>query len=68
VPFAKATVEDTAEIVVGGNVGRLNGERLKYLGIVGGEVALAQAHDMARRCVVRADGRVLAGIPDPRWT
>jgi len=49
-PVSEATVEDTAEIVVGG------------------EVAFEHAHDMARRFVVRADGRVLAGIPEPRWT
>lgn len=37
-------------LFVGGSIGRINGQRLKYTGKVGGQVTLEQAYEMARNC------------------
>jgi enamine deaminase RidA (YjgF/YER057c/UK114 family) len=39
-------------LFVGGNVGRLNGQPLKYSGKVGDKVTLEQAYEMARNCAL----------------
>jgi len=39
-------------LFVGGNIGRLNGQPLKYSGKVGDKVTLEQAYEMARNCAL----------------
>ena len=39
-------------LFVGGNVGRINGQPLKYAGKVGDTVTLEQAYEMARNCAL----------------
>ena len=51
-------------LFVGGNVGRLNAEPLKYTGKVGGEVTLEQAYEMARRCALNHLAAIKAALGD----
>lgn len=39
-------------MIIGGNIGRINGAPLKYKGKVGSEVTLEQAYEMARCCAL----------------
>lgn len=51
-------------LYVGGNVGGLNGERLKYVGRVGAEVTLEQAYEMARCCALNHLAAMKAALGD----
>ena len=51
-------------LFVGGNVGRLNAEPLRYTGKVGGEVTLEQAYEMARRCALNHLAAIKAALGD----
>ena len=51
-------------LFVGGNVGRLNGQALKYSGKVGAEVTLEQAYEMARHCALNHLSIIKAALGD----
>jgi len=51
-------------LFVGGNVGRLNGQPLKYTGKVGAEVTLQQAYEMARHCALNHLAAIKAALGD----
>lgn len=51
-------------LFVGGNVGRLNGQPLKYTGKVGAEVTLPQAYEMARHCALNHLAAIKAALGD----
>jgi len=39
-------------MIIGGNIGRINGQPVKYQGKVGAEVSLEQAYELARCCAL----------------
>ncbi|HXG53184.1 MAG TPA: RidA family protein [candidate division Zixibacteria bacterium] len=51
-------------LFVGGNIGRLNGQPLKYSGKVGGSVTLEQAYEMARCCALNHLAIIKAALGD----
>jgi enamine deaminase RidA (YjgF/YER057c/UK114 family) len=51
-------------LFVGGNVGSLNGQPLKYSGKVGGEVTLEEGYEMARRCALNHLAAIKAALGD----
>ena len=51
-------------LFVGGNIGRLNGEPLKYKGKVGDTVTLEQAYEMARNCALNHLSKIKAALGD----
>jgi enamine deaminase RidA (YjgF/YER057c/UK114 family) len=50
-------------LFVGGNTGRLNGER-RYSGKVGGTVSLEEAYEMARNCALNHLATIKAALGD----
>ena len=48
IPYVKVG----ALLFVGGNIGRLNGQPLSYVGKVGDKVTLEQGYEMARHCAL----------------
>ena len=51
-------------LFVGGNIGRLNGEPLKYQGRVGDTVTLEQAYEMARNCALNHLSKIKTALGD----
>jgi len=51
-------------LFIGGNVGRINGQPLKYAGKVGGAVTLEQAYEMARNCALNHLAIIKAALGD----
>jgi enamine deaminase RidA (YjgF/YER057c/UK114 family) len=51
-------------LFVGGNIGRLNGQPLKYTGKVGAEVTVPQAYEMARCCALNHLAAIKAALGD----
>ena len=49
-------------LFVGGNIGRLNGQPLKYTGKVGTEVTVPQAYEMARCCALNHLAAIKAAL------
>lgn len=49
-------------LFVGGNIGRLNGEPLKYKGKVGDAVTLEQAYEMARNCALNHLSKIKSAL------
>ncbi len=51
-------------LFVGGNIGRLNGEPLKYKGHVGDTVTLDQGYEMARNCALNHLSKIKTALGD----
>ena len=51
-------------LFVGGNIGRINGQELKYSGKVGDTVTLEQAYEMARNCALNHLASIKAALGD----
>lgn len=51
-------------LFVGGNIGRFEGQPLKYAGKVGAAVTLEQAYEMARNCCLNHLAKIKAAIGD----
>ncbi len=51
-------------LFVGGNIGRLDGQPLKYAGKVGDKVTLEQAYEMARNCALNHLAIIKAALGD----
>ena len=51
-------------LFVGGNIGGLNGQPLKYTGKVGTEVTVPQAYEMARCCALNHLAAIKAALGD----
>lgn len=51
-------------LFVGGNIGRFEGQPLKYAGKVGDAVTLEQAYEMARNCCLNHLAKIKAAIGD----
>ena len=51
-------------LFVGGNIGRLNDEPLKYKGQVGDTVTLDQAYEMARNCALNHLSKIKTALGD----
>ncbi len=49
-------------LFVGGNIGRINGQPLKYAGKVGDTVTLQQAYEMARHCALNHLATIKAAV------
>jgi enamine deaminase RidA (YjgF/YER057c/UK114 family) len=51
-------------LFIGGNIGRFEGQPLKYRGKVGAAVTLEQAYEMARNCALNHLAKMKAAIGD----
>ena len=51
-------------LFVGGNIGRFDGEPLKYSGKVGDGVTVEQAYEMARNCALNHLAKIKAALGD----
>lgn len=51
-------------LFVGGNIGRINGQPLKYVGKVGDQVSLEQAYELARCCTLNHLALIKAALGD----
>ncbi len=51
-------------LFVGGNIGRFDGQPLKYLGKVGDAVTLEQAYEMARNCALNHLAKIKVALGD----
>jgi enamine deaminase RidA (YjgF/YER057c/UK114 family) len=51
-------------LFLGGNIGRFEGETLKYAGKVGDTVTLEQAYEMARNCALNHLAKIKAALGD----
>jgi enamine deaminase RidA (YjgF/YER057c/UK114 family) len=51
-------------LFVGGNIGRFDGEPLKYCGKVGDTVTVEQAYEMARNCALNHLAKIKAALGD----
>ena len=51
-------------LFVGGNIGRFDGEPLKYAGKVGDTVTIEQAYEMARNCALNHLAKIKAALGD----
>ncbi len=51
-------------LFVGGNIGRFDGQPLKYSGKVGDAVTLEQAYEMARNCALNHLAKIKAALGD----
>lgn len=51
-------------LFIGGNIGRFEGQPLKYAGKVGDRVSIEQAYEMARNCALNHLAKIKAALGD----